>query len=501
MPTQATKPYGAMVRLRSVIMVTMVGCYCPVSTLSQTSDLRQNPPNYVSGQGLSPSYFLPPSADSLIENTPANLPLAPVPPLVGSGVSADPYTFVPSDVSQLQDHQIQSDPLKNSNRQTQPTPVDLDLRSYNSSVGTDSSSLLSQRPLAPPSPWFFSSNALILNLQQQDDQFLSISALDPSIRQLGTKDVSMPSAGGFELGIGRYFGCGKYALSASYWGLSPEVSVASVSVLNPGELATSLPFNLPSSANPGVTQGLFVGSTPLSDLFDSSSEHRLACQREFNNLEISLFWFAIGGLARQPIAANCIDGRSWNLSDHPTATNAPWLQTPSRFRLSLFTGVRWFQFQDQLRYSAKDVYYENRVRNDLWGVQSGANVHFLLNSRWTIWSSINAGLHNNHRELDTASGSRSSLAKIVSNGASNGTDYIYDTSSNGLSFLGETTTGLAWHFARGWTSNLGYRVLGASGIATAPSQIPSDFRFLGQAIQSSDSLILHGITLGATYNF
>ncbi|MBU6386537.1 MAG: hypothetical protein KGS49_11425, partial [Planctomycetes bacterium] len=59
MPTQATKPYGALVRLRSVIMVTMVGCYCPVSTLSQTSNPLQNPPNYVSGQGLSPSYFLP----------------------------------------------------------------------------------------------------------------------------------------------------------------------------------------------------------------------------------------------------------------------------------------------------------------------------------------------------------------------------------------------------------------------------------------------------------
>jgi hypothetical protein len=56
---------------------------------------------------------------------------------------------------------------------------------------------------------------------------------------------------------------------------------------------------------------------------------------------------------------------------------------------------------------------------------------------------------------------------------------------------------------RGWTANIGYRVIGVSGVATAVGQIPRDFSLLNDAsrINNDRSLILYGWTLGAAYNF
>ena len=488
-------------RILSALLATPLLCL-QVSLAWAQADLKiQAPSNFVSGEGLSPSYFLPPSTVPLAQPPAESLPTVPAPALIGSGlplVTPEPVTQVPVPLN-IQDPVL--DPVATTPSSTKS--VDLDLRSPSSQIATGSYSPGSNRPLGSPSPWFFGANALMLNLKDQNDRVFTSSALDPSNRLLGSSDVGMPSTGGYELGIGRYFGCGKYAMSASYWGLSPAESIATATTANPGFLATNLPFNTASSLTPGVTEGLFIGATPMNDVFNSATEHRLSRQREFNNVELNLNWFALGGAARQPLAPNCNNGQSWSLSDSPTGSNAPWFQTPSRLRLSLFSGVRWFQFQDELLYSANDAYYRNDVRNDLWGIQSGANTHLLLTPRWSLWSNLNAGLYNNRNRLNTAAGNTTSLATVVTSGAGNGTLYDYEGSRNGAAFLGETTTGIAWHFARGWTANLGYRVLGASGIASAQSQIPYDFRSPSQAstVQAGDSLIHHGVTIGAAYNF
>lgn len=488
-------------RILSAFLATPLFCLQASEAWAQAELNIQAPSNFVSGEGLSPSYFLPPSTLPLAHPPMESLPTVPAPSLVGSGlplVTPEPVTQVPVPWNfPIPD----SDPVP-------PTPstansVDLDLRTPSSQVAPGGYSHGSHRPLGSPSPWFFGANALMLNLKDQSDRVFTSSALDPSNRLLGSSDVGMPSTGGYELGIGRYFGCGKYALSASYWGLSPAESLATATTANPGFLATNLPFNTPSNVVPGVTEGLFIGATPLNDVFNSTTEHRLNRQREFNNVELNLNWFALGGAARQPLAPNCNNGQCWRLSESPTGSSAPWFQAPSRLRLSLFSGVRWFQFQDELLYSANDAYYRNDVRNDLWGFQSGSNTHLLLTPRWSLWNNTSAGLYNNRSRLNTDAGNATSLATIVTSGAGNGTLYDYEGSRNGAAFLGETTTGIAWHFARGWTANLGYRVLGASGIASAQNQIPVDFRSPSQAssVHANDSLILHGVTIGATYNF
>ncbi|MFM9064613.1 MAG: hypothetical protein ACKOOI_16500, partial [Pirellula sp.] len=250
-------------RILSALLATQWICLQASQTWAQAELNIQAPSNFVSGEGLSPSYFLPPSTLPLAQPPVESLPTVPAPALIGSGlplVTPEPVKQVPVPLNI---------PIPNS-EPVPPTPsiansVDLDLRTPSSQVATGNYSHGSNRPLGSPSPWFFGANALLLNLKDQDDRVFTSSALDPSVGLLRSSDVRMPSTGGYELGIGRYFGCGKYALSATYWGLSPVESIATVNSANTGPLATSLPLNVPSLVVPGVTEGLFVVTTALSD--------------------------------------------------------------------------------------------------------------------------------------------------------------------------------------------------------------------------------------------
>lgn len=471
--------------------------------------------NHFSGEGLSPSFFIPPSTlpvptlEQGIPSVVGSLPSIPSPEAVPGErippvVMTPPSIPLPTVALPLADEPILTHGSAQPMQSVEPnSAIDLDLRSPWAKGAPSSFLNQSSQPLSSPSPWFFSANALFLNLSQGPSRLYSSPVSDPELRGLASEDIRMPSTGGYELGVGRYIGCGKYAIGASYWGLSPDASMARIDDSAFGPLATNLPFNVLSSSQPGKIEGLFLGLTPMSDSFRNASVHRLESQRDFHNLELNFYWFATGGSARQPFAPRCDDSRSWTLSEQPTGSNAPWFHMPSRLRLSLYSGVRWFQFQDAIDYRANDAYFQSDVRNDLWGLQTGATSHWSLTPRWSLWSNINAGVYNNRSTKRIFAGNQAGLATIVSPGASNDTLFDFDVSGNSTSLLGETSTGLGWHIARGWTANLGYRVFGVSGIGTAESQIPSDFRVPSQSstIQTRDSLILHGFTLGAAYNF
>lgn len=471
--------------------------------------------NHVSGEGLSPSFFIPPSSlpvptleqgiPSVIGTLPSipapeTVPVERIPPVE----MTPPGIPLPTVVSPLGDGPVLAQDSAQPIRSVEPnSAIDLDLRSPWAKGAPSSFQTQSSQPLSSPSPWFFSTNALFLNLSQGPSRLYSSPASDPEIRGLASEDIRMPSTGGYELGVGRYIGCGKYAIGANYWGLSPDASMARLDDSAFGPLATNLPFNVLSSSQPGKIEGLFLGLTPMSDSFRNASVHRLESHREFHNLDMNFYWFATGGAARQPFAPRCDDSRSWTLSEQPTGSNSPWFHIPSRLRLSLYSGVRWLQFQDAIDYRANDAYFQSDVRNDLWGLQTGAISHWSLTPRWSLWSNINAGVYNNRGTKRISAGNQAGLATVVSPGASNGTSFDFDVSENSTALLGETSTGLGWHLARGWTASVGYRVLGVSGIGTAESQIPNDFRVPSQSssIQTNDSLILHGFTLGAAYNF
>ncbi len=127
----------------------------------------------------------------------------------------------------------------------------------------------------------------------------------------------MGTSGGFQVFGGRYFGCGRYALMGTFWGLYP--SDESVMILDPAGgvgvgdyLRTDLPLTIQNPAGdnehgiemPGVGGPVLGpdGGRTGYDWMTNSFAQRLVRSQDFNNVELSLFSFGLGGAARNGLA-------------------------------------------------------------------------------------------------------------------------------------------------------------------------------------------------------
>ena len=153
--------------------------------------------------------------------------------------------------------------------------------------------------------------------------------------------------------------------------------------------------------------------------------------------------------------------------------------------------------------TADDFYYRNNVTNDLFGGQLGGLATWCTGRRVNLWTGANVGVYNNHINYSSYAGTTTDAATVVSTNSFNGQPYNLSNSTNDVAILSELTSGVGLRLTRGWSANIGYRVIGVSGVATAVGQIPRDFSLLNDAsrINNDRSLILYGWTLGAAYNF
>lgn len=397
---------------------------------------------------------------------------------------------------------------------------------FDTSCGASSYSL----PTQTLCPWIFGANALLFNRADDEYTRLSYDSNMPTDPLLSTSDVRMPTTGGFELMGGRYFGCGRYAIVGSYWGLfSPEQSYTVTTPVG-GNLRSSLPFTL-QGPNIGATPyGITMPVENVYNWYDGAWAHQVVRDQDFQNVEINFLSFALGGGARQPYPLDCNSGcgTGWG-SRHqnkhsdpcnpsissPTGPCAPWYGAQcSKLRLNMYGGLRWFQFRDYLQYAtsetdamfgstADDFYYRNNVTNDLFGGQLGGLATWCTGRRINLWTGANVGVYNNHINYNSYAGTTTDAATVLSTNSFNGQPYNLSNSTNDVAILSELTSGVGLRLTRGWTANIGYRVIGVSGVATAVGQIPRDFSLLNDAsrINNDRSLILYGWTLGAAYNF
>lgn len=379
-------------------------------------------------------------------------------------------------------------------------------------------------------PWIFGANALLFNRVDDEYTRLSYDSNMPTDSLLSTSDVRMPATGGFELMAGRYFGCGRYAIVGSYWGLfSPEQSYTVTTPVG-GNLRSSLPFTL-QGPNIGATPyGITMPLENVYNWYDGAWAHQVVRDQDFQNVEVNFLSFALGGGARQPYPMDCNSGcgSGWgsrHLNKHsdpcnpcvssPTGPCAPWYGAQcSKLRLNMYGGLRWFQFRDYLQYAtsttdavfgptADDFYYRNNVTNDLFGGQLGGLATWCTGCRVNLWTGANVGVYNNHINYTSYAGTSTDAATVLSTNSFNGQPYNLSNSINDVAILSELTSGVGLRITRGWTSNIGYRIIGVSGVTTAVGQIPRDFSLLNDAsrINNDRSLILHGLTVGAAYNF
>ncbi len=144
-----------------------------------------------------------------------------------------------------------------------------------------------------PAPWIVGANALLFRRLNEDNYRLTSDSNMPTNYLLSTNDASSETAAGVEVFGGRYFGCGRYAVVGSYWGLFPSDQTAFANTAAGVNLRSNVPFTVRGPGAGSVPYGLDMPptNTPVYDYYDGAFQHRLVRGQEYHNAEINLFGF------------------------------------------------------------------------------------------------------------------------------------------------------------------------------------------------------------------
>lgn len=390
--------------------------------------------------------------------------------------------------------------------------------------------------------WFATADALLFNRVDSKNQPLSFADASYNPDVLGTRDARHGLALGVQTTIGRYFNCGRNAIAASYWGLFPDDESISRASSTAGTFRSRIPYTYMEMAGTPAAP-----ATPYAvyDWYDNAFTHTLERSSEYHNLEVNLLGFAVGGAARNfnlPTRGSmfrgmrskgcgycggsgcgyCGSGGGCNTCGPSVFGTGPCnLQAPqcgSCFNMTWLAGVRWFRFQDDLLYAASlqdtvinraadDLYYEVNTLNDLVGFQTGFRMDYCVGKRVNLYGRSKVGMYNNRSSLYTRLGTDFQTAYLndtrTPTNPNNGQSYMFDLTKNQVAFLSELGTGLGVRINCNWTATFGYQAVIATGVATAPDNVRTQFASYTdvQDFHNYGTLILHGFNIGTTYNF
>jgi Putative beta barrel porin-7 (BBP7) len=404
-------------------------------------------------------------------------------------------------------------------------------------------------------PYFFGAGVLIF--RRIDDYNRELSHSDATgAGILSTRDAAMRTSGGVEFMFGRYFNCGKNAISASYWGIFPEDQM----VARTGAAGDYRPTIFRPVASPEYQMPVAPAAAPGTDseiytLYDDATTHRLRRSNNFHNVEINLLGFGVGCASRSfnkstagtmfsgsrhgrghrgghgfagngGYAGDCGSGECGGCEEcgsydcggeccgdtsryatGPCGYVAP--QCGSRLNLSWLAGVRYFQFDDRLEYAALGMStagyttnvlsYDVATRNRLVGFQVGGRADYCMGARANLYSMAKTGIYGNSAELDSRLGTENYVAYASGNPAM---PFQFSRSTNQLAFLTEIGAGGAYRFTPKWSVTSGYRAVIASGVATAVGNVRTQGQTVsGTGIHAQDYIVLHGLDIGALYNY
>ncbi len=395
-------------------------------------------------------------------------------------------------------------------------------------------------------PYFGGAGVLLFFRDDDTNRALDYDVGMPTMNLLGTSDASTGVMPGFEVFVGRYFNCGRNALSIGYWGLFPDTETATTTTAGGNDLRSRVPF-----AGPGTTslEMPALGAYPQESVYqwyDDAQAHQVVRNSNYHNLEANWLGFGIGGAARSfylPTAGSLFSGTrgarhhggcgycggsgcnacggcyaDCGTCPPPTKfATGPCCLTPgcgSCCNLTWLGGIRYFQFTDDLSYGASradtsfgggndDIYYDTNVSNDLVGFQFGGMMNYCCGKCINLYGLGKLGAYYNHAELTTRIGTANTLAYVNSMNQYNGMGYIVSSTKNDVAFIGEMGTGINFRLTSKWSGNVGYRGIVAAGVATAPAQIPFEMTHLGNVADFNNdcTLILHGLNIGGLYNF
>jgi hypothetical protein len=334
------------------------------------------------------------------------------------------------------------------------------------------------------SPWYASFNALYMTRNQPNTVYTSAQSAAPE-HQGFFKDENWTWGG--QATVGYRFGCCcEWGVEGTYWGLSESCSDGDPGM--PGPYVSPLTFGLTSIL--GTTGGLVTPLNPngyqtANNYTDLSPVHHIWRNYDAQNVEFNFVRTVWGG--------DC-----------------------NRFGVDLLAGIRWFRFQDGLLFGAQRLadntayandwlYFDDRITNDLVGLQAGCNVSYRFTDCWRAFITPKFGVFNNYMTLDynlyAVNGAGTHYQGSSQTYAN--PNYPVHATSDGFSFLTQVDLGFDWQITPHIATQFGYRVVAVTGMGLSDSQIPffgNDTQAIA-AVQHNDSLILHGVFSGVTFSW
>lgn len=328
---------------------------------------------------------------------------------------------------------------------------------------------------APIKNWFAGGSLLFLDFQDDGNQRLVVENGMPPVTLLDTDDVSPGSETGFETFVGRYFGGGKYAVSAGYFFFDPD---REESIINPT-----------------------VPVESIHGAFDNAAAYRVRRDVDIQGLELNFISFGIGGAMRAGLAGDC---GSCGVAGCGGMCRPMIPSCDNRFQLQVSHGLRWLQFKDDMELAASmaangydaggdDFFYDVETQNDLLGYQFGTRADYCVHRRVNLYAGGKFGIYGNRVDYEYS---------WIDTGMP-GDNFEVDADDTVLATLGELDLGVGVRLTDCWSLTGGYRLIGATNVATSVSGITADPADLedGVVASANDSLLIHGGYVGVQYNW
>ncbi|MGD9632844.1 MAG: BBP7 family outer membrane beta-barrel protein [Pirellulales bacterium] len=288
--------------------------------------------------------------------------------------------------------------------------------------------------------------------------------------------------------------CQQYAWEVAWWGLDGDVQQQFVD----GPLTPN--FRYYGMVN---YAGLEYGGQPVNDFYnyqvpvtgpgaETVLSQRIRTNFTCQNLELNFL--------RLPLLTGCC---SYDSCAPP-------------FTLTGLCGVRYFRFDDDLEFatewddasavagwrnSPNELFHDIQMENQLVGFQLGANMNYVVASRWNAFWDTSFGIYNNHisqwqRMYNPFTGTNATYSQ-------DGREANVSSSKNDVAFLGEMRLGGGYLFTPHLRGILAYRALAIAGAALAPDQIKPEYGSWADTalINADGSLIVHGIQAGFECNY
>ena len=372
---------------------------------------------------------------------------------------------------------------------------------------------------------------------------------------LFTDDANLDVMHGAEIRFGSTFGPSdpctcqpRFAWEVAYWGL--DTSEAEAFLILDGAVSSTFTNRIYGTLEKaGLQYDIGAGNQPANELHDQgvpadgdvfANDVRILgtrVRRRFTaqNLELNFWRFGnpecgsacggggLGGVLQGGGAA-CGDSCGVGACGIASCGSS---RPPRRFFINGLLGVRYFRVDDDLGIDTQftlvdgvgdpqtgfgDTYtgfgdsigtiiegYE--VDNQLVGFQLGCSMNWLIGCKWNLFADSNFGIYGNNAEV--AKGIFIGGGGVASYEEGGGSFSFVRESETNVAFLGELRTGVAYQVTNNCRLSAAYRFIGAGGMALAESQIPQNFSnsSLVSQVNADDSLILHGLQLGAEYQY